>query len=253
MEFEWYIYALAIFGGLIAGFINTIAGSGSLITLPILIFLGLPANIANGTNRVGILLQSLVGSYTLKKQENLSLQGSGWLIIPSIIGAIAGSIISIDVDERTLQTIIGIIMILMLIPILLNSNWSNEKNEQSTKHKGFLSVLIFFLIGIYGGFIQAGVGVLMLTGMVSYAKYSVNHANMLKNLIVFCYTVPVIAVFIWSDQIDWKMGGLLAIGQVTGAWIAANFATQFKDAGKWIRILLIIIIVVSIIKLFNII
>ncbi|MBL4654738.1 MAG: sulfite exporter TauE/SafE family protein, partial [Bacteroidia bacterium] len=67
------------------------------------------------------------------------------------------------------------------------------------------------------------------------------------------YTVPVIAVFIWSDQIDWKMGGLLAIGQVTGAWLAANFATQFKEAGKWIRIILIIIIVVSIIKLFNLI
>jgi len=252
MELEWYIYVLAILGGFAAGFINTLAGSGSLITLPILIFLGLPATVANGTNRLGVLLQSFVGTATLKQRGKLSLEGSQWLIIPSVIGAILGAVVAVDVSEQTMRYIIGAVMVVMLIPIVFNSDkWLRETSEPDQNHKNILSLAAFFVIGIYGGFLQGGVGILLLTSMVLISKLSINHANTFKNLIVFCFTIPAFIIFIMNDQVDWFLGVVLAIGQVFGAWIAARFATDHPAANSWIRRLLIVVIVVSVVELFE--
>ena len=99
---EWYVWVLTILGGFAAGFINTLAGSGSLITLPILIFLGLPANVANGTNRVGALLQTVVSVITFKRRGNFDLKGSQWLIFPAVLGSIPGALIAVDLNDDPL-------------------------------------------------------------------------------------------------------------------------------------------------------
>ncbi|RME71099.1 MAG: sulfite exporter TauE/SafE family protein, partial [Chloroflexi bacterium] len=84
---EWYIYLAIIAAGFVAGFINTLAGSGSLVTLPLLIFAGLPANVANGTNRVAILLQNVVGVSSFRQQKVLDWRGGLKLALPAIIGS----------------------------------------------------------------------------------------------------------------------------------------------------------------------
>ncbi|MEO5569848.1 MAG: sulfite exporter TauE/SafE family protein [Bacteroidia bacterium] len=249
---EWYVYVLAIAGGITAGIINTLAGSGSLITLPLLIFLGLPANIANATNRVGVLFQNIVAVFSLKKSSSLKTTDTLWLVIPSVFGGIAGAYFALDMDEKTIRQIIGAVMIIMLFLVIFNSEkWLREHSENGNKHKNPRMIFLFFIIGIYGGFIQVSVGIFLLSALVLLLKHNFNRANFLKNLLVLCLTLPAFIIFIIHDQMNWSLGILMASGQSFGAWLAAKFATQFKDANFWIRRLLIVVIIISIIELFD--
>ncbi|PCJ83460.1 MAG: hypothetical protein COA57_11175 [Flavobacteriales bacterium] len=248
---EWYTYLLAIAGGFAAGFINTLAGSGSLITLPILIFLGLPANVANGTNRIGVFFQCLVSVLTFKKAGKLNLSGTGFLILPTIAGALIGALIAVDLNENTMKTLIAVVMALLLIPILRSKkSWIQESSTTKNTNPILLGC-VFFIIGIYGGFIQAGIGIFMLSAMVLLAGLDFGKSNVLKNFIVLCYTLPAIFIFIVNNQVDWWLGGLLTIGQATGGWVSARFATKSKNANVWVRRLLIAMILVSVFELFG--
>ena len=248
---EWYVWVLTILGGFAAGFINTLAGSGSLITLPILIFLGLPANVANGTNRVGALLQTIVSVITFKRRGNFDLKGSQWLIFPAVLGSIPGALIAVDLNEEVMTYTIGSVMLLMLAPVMTNrSKWLRETSGYSNIGKGWI-VFVFSMLGAYGGFIQTGVGIFLLSAMVLIANYSVNHSNVLKNVIVLCYTLPTIIIFIVNGQVNWVFGLLMASGQMLGSWIAARFAMEHEGANSWVRILLVLMIVVSAIELFG--
>ena len=249
---EWYVWVLTIVGGFAAGFINTLAGSGSLITLPILIFLGLPANVANGTNRVGALLQTLVSVVTFKRRGNFDLRGSQWLILPAVLGSIPGALIAVDLNEEVMTYTIGSVMLLMLLPVLTNrSKWLKETSGYANIGKGWI-VFVFSMLGAYGGFIQTGIGIFLLSAMVLIANYSVQHSNVLKNVIVLCYTLPTIVIFLINGQVNWSYGLLMASGQMLGSWIAARFAMEHKEANSWVRILLVIMIAVSAIELLGV-
>jgi uncharacterized protein len=248
---EWYVYLFAITGGIAAGIINTLAGSGSLITLPMLIFLGLPANIANATNRVGVLFQNMVAVYSLQK-SNVKTPDTLWLLIPSVLGGIAGAYFAVDLDEKTIRKIIGAVMVVMLFLVIFNSEkWLREHSEEGNQHKNPWMIFLFFIIGMYGGFIQVSVGIFLLSALVLLLKHNFIKANFLKNLLVLCFTVPAFLIFIIHDQVNWSLGILMAAGQSIGAWIAVRFATQFRNANVWIRRLLIVVIIISIIELFD--
>ena len=251
MTWENILLALGI--GLSTGFINTLAGSGSLITLPFLIFLGLPANVANGTNRVSILFASLIGAITLQRKTKMSLKGKHIYIVAAVISAMGGAWLASELQAGVMHVVIGVVMTVMLIPLLLNpKRWLREvEGEQNPKLKPLLIVLVV-AIGFYGGFIQAGMGVIFLTAFVLIAKYTLPQANVLKNLIVFIYTIPVLAIFIYNDQVDWEIGGIMALGQGTGAWLAGTFAGKSKRAAIWIHRLLIVMVVASALKLFGV-
>ena len=112
---EWY-YILALVGtGLVAGFINTVAGGGSTLTLPLLMFLGLPANVANGTNRIAILLQNVVGVNTFRNKKVLNLTSDYKLAVPAILGSILGAYFAVEIDEETLRKVITGLMVVMLL------------------------------------------------------------------------------------------------------------------------------------------
>ena len=115
---EIWIYLLVVIVGLVAGFINTLAGSGSLLTLPLLIFLGLPANVANGTNRIGILLQSLVGVGSFRKQKVLNFKEGMWLMIPAVVDSLVGAKLAININEEMMRKAIGALLIIMFFLIL---------------------------------------------------------------------------------------------------------------------------------------
>lgn len=250
---EWYIYVLAILAGILAGIINTLAGSGSLVTLPMLVFLGLPANMANATNRVGVAVQNIVGIITFQRSGKLDSSGSAWLVVPSVLGALVGARIAVDLNEQVMELTIGVIMVIMLFVILLNpSRWLREHSEVKPGRPSWWVLGLFFIIGVYGGFIQAGVGVFLLSAMVLGVGYTLNHANMVKLIIVLFITLFAIVIFAIGGQINWWLGGLMAIGQSIGAWAAARFATQYKNANVWVRRLLIAVVVISIFRFFGI-
>jgi uncharacterized membrane protein YfcA len=252
MEFDATTYALAIGAGLLAGIVNTMAGSGSLITLPMLVFLGLPTHVANGTNRVGVTIQNIVSLVTLRRHEALDLNGSAWFIVPTLLGAGAGAVVAADLPEQWLDRAIGGVMVVMLIVLLINpKRWLDDEATRDAGRPPWWLLLAFVAIGFYGGFIQAGVGVLLLVGLVMGAGLAPLHANGIKLFLTLLFTVAALGVFIVYDQVAWTVGLVVAIGQATGAWLAARFLAQSERAGVWIRRVLIAVVAVSALKFFG--
>ena len=241
---DWYFYPLVIAGGFLSGFINTLAGIGSLVTLPLLIFLGLPPAVANGTNRVAILLQNVVGGRGFHARDYLDVRGAIALGLPAMAGAIIGAQIAVNLDERLLERVIGLLMVAMLVVILIRpEQWLQGDRERRSGSLDWKQLAIFFLIGIYGGFIQVGVGVFLLAGLVLVSGYDLVHANAVKVGIVFLFTVTALAVFMLNNQVDWFIGAILSIGSMLGAWFGAR--TAVEKGAVWVRRLLIVIVVIS--------
>ncbi len=252
-SFAWYIYPLAILAGIVAGIINTLAGSGSLVTLPMLIALGLPSNIANATNRVGVTIQNIVGIATFYRSGKLDMAGTWWLVLPALPGALLGAWLASTLGKQQMDTVIGIVMVVMLFVILFDAQkWLREKSEVRAGRPSWITLLFFFGVGVYGAFIQAGVGVFILAAMVLGTGYSLIHANAVKLVLILIITLVALVIFINQGLIDWGLGLLMAIGQGIGAWLAARFATQYKNANVWVHRLLIAVIVISIIQFFGI-
>lgn len=247
---EWYMYIIIAFSGVFAGFINTIAGSGSLITLPLLMFVGLPANVANGTNRIAILMQNIVGVTSFKKQKILETKSSAYLIVPAVIGSIIGANLAIDLDENLMRKAIAFLLIVMFFIILLKPDqWIKGQAGKISRKPSTVQIIVFFCIGLYGGFIQAGVGFFLLAGLVLSVGYDLLKANALKLLIVLVYTPFALFVFMYNHQINYELGFVLAIGNMIGAYIASKYASRIGNAV--IRYILLIIILLSALKLLN--
>lgn len=234
---------LLILAGFAAGFINTLAGSGSLITLPLLIFLGLPANVANGTNRVSVLLQNIVGVRAFRKTNILDLRGVLHLGIPAFLGSIIGARIAVNLNDELMETVIGIVMVGMLFVILLRPQKWLVGTLIKIDTPGIRNYLIFFFIGIYGGFIQAGVGIFLIAGLVLGIGYDIVRANAVKVGIVLTFTIGALIVFIINNQVNWEAGLLLSIGSMAGAWAGAKVAIE--KGAVWVRRLLIIVVIIS--------
>ncbi|HEY83658.1 MAG TPA: sulfite exporter TauE/SafE family protein [Chloroflexi bacterium] len=245
---EWYLYLAVIAAGFGAGFINTLAGSGSLITLPLLIFLGLPANAANGTNRVGVLIQNLVAVNSFHQRGMIDVRGAATLSVPAVIGAVVGAQIAVNLNEQMMRYTIGALMLVMLAVILVKpKRWLTGRPEALESRPGWMQMLIFFGIGIYGGFIQAGVGIFLLAGLVLSVGYDLVQANAVKVLIIFLFTIFALGIFMMNDQVRWDMGLLLAIGNAAGGWVAARMAME--KGAVFVRWLLIAVVAVSAAKL----
>ena len=229
--------------GFAAGFINTLAGSGSLITLPLLIVLGLPANVANGTNRVGILVQSLVSVATFRNHGAMPRVGVAKVVVPSVLGAAAGAALAVDLDETILERTIGVLMLVMLAIVIARPRRWLESHETGHEQSVWVQAPIFFAIGAYGGFIQAGVGIFLLAGLVLAGGFTLVGGNAVKNLIVLIFTVAALAVFVANDQVRWGLGALLAAGSAAGAWAATRMA--IARGAPFVRAFLIAILALS--------
>jgi hypothetical protein len=241
---DWYSYPLLLVAGFVSGFVNTLAGSGSAVTLPVLIFLGLPAHIANGTNRVAIVLQNVSGVWTFRQRGALDLRGAMWLSVPAVLGSALGAQVSLRLDEATMRQVIGVVMLMMCVIILLRpSRWLHGAVESMATHPNWKHMLLFFLIGMYGGFIQVGVGIFLLAGLVLGIGYDVVRANAVKVAVVLAFTLVALAVFVLNGRVQWREGLILAVGSMAGAWVGARFAVE--KGALWVRRLLIAIVLFS--------
>ena len=244
----WEHVLLIIVTGVVCGFINTLAGSGSLISLPILMFIGLPPHEANGTNRIGILFQNIVSTWTFFRKKVLDVRIGLILGIPSIVGSVAGAFIVLELNERAVEITVGIILFLMLIPVLLRPGQWLKKMHGEIKHKRWwLNILIFMLIGVYGGFIQAGVGIFLLSALVMNMGYDLVRANALKVFINLLFTPFALIVFFARGEVHVVAGLLLAIGNGAGAYLASNWAVSWGPV--FVRYVLIAVIVIAGIRL----
>ncbi|RXP45606.1 sulfite exporter TauE/SafE family protein [Lutibacter sp. HS1-25] len=247
MDFTIEIVVL-ILVGFIAGTINTIAGGGSLLTLPILIFLGLPPNIANGTNRIGILFQNIFTTAGFKSRGVVTFPFSIYVGISALFGAVLGAQIAVDIKGEAFNKILAVIMVLVVILMVLKPKAKNLiKIEKTTGKYLWLSIFLFFFVGVYGGFIQAGVGFIMLFILSTVNNISLVKSNAIKVTVALIYTVSAVVVFAYNDTIDWQKGLILAIGNASGGWFASRWSVKKGD--RLVKNFLIIMVVVFAIKL----
>ncbi|HRW63037.1 MAG TPA: sulfite exporter TauE/SafE family protein, partial [Bacteroidales bacterium] len=193
---EEYLPFISIVVGFLAGFINVFAGGGSLLTLPLLIFMGLPANIANGTNRIALIMQNIVATGSFRQQKVLDFKQGVFLLIPAGIGSIIGAFIAVNVNNGILEKIIGGLLVIMFVFILLKpEQWIQKPDEKKIVKPTILQFVIFFLIGVYGGFIQAGIGFFLVSALVLIVGVDLIKANALKLFIVLIYNILAFIVF----------------------------------------------------------
>lgn len=265
-------YLLAILAGIVAGIINTLAGSGSAVTLPMLIFLGLDPVSANATNRIGVIIQNVVGIATFARSGRMqlrvgdterqrsesildadSLRFGLWLSAAGMPGALVGAYVATLLDKDAMNLAIGGMLVIVLVTIFFNpTKWLRERSEVRKERPELFVLALFFAIGIYGGFIQAGVGVFLVTALVLGVGYTIVHANAVKLIFVLALNIVAFVVFILSPlEINWSIGALMAVGQSIGAWAAVRFAVTVKDANHWVRYLLIVVVIYSILRFFG--
>ena len=246
-EFMWE-YPLLILAGFVAGFMNTMAGGGSLLTLPLLIFLGLPAAVANGTNRVAIFMSTLSATAGFKSKGVSNFPFNIYLGFSGLIGALIGARIAIDIKGELFNKILAIIMILVVLLIVFKPKISySELMERLTGKHLFVSMIAFFFIGIYGGFINAGIGFVIMLFLHYYNRLNLVKVNATKVVIVLIYTSGALITFALADKVNWTYGIFLATGNFIGGWTSSRWSV--KKGENTIKIFLLIIVVLMSIKL----
>ena len=239
---------LLFLAGIAAGFVNVNAGGGSFLTIPLLIILGgLPATAANASNRVAILLQNVIAARNFRRHGFRDLRQGIKLGLSAMAGAVIGSMIALDVPENVFRTILSVIMVLALVVILhTNRKKCAEHISEQLRHP-VLQVFMFFFIGIYGGFIQAGTGYLVICSLSIIGGLSLVKTNSLKIIIIAAYLIPSILVFLLNGEIRWFPALVLAAGTSIGGWFGSTFAIRKGD--RWIKIILVAAILVMAAKM----
>ncbi len=242
---ELWKAALILVTGLIAGFLNTVAGGGSLLTMPILIFLGLPSAVANGTNRVAILFQCVSAVIVFRKKGFSDFGYGSMVTAPALVGAWLGAQLAIRLDDQVFNRILAIVMLAVMGYTFFERNGNRAAaaaaGAERTRREIVLSVAAFFLLGIYGGFIQAGIGFLILAALSLIRNYDLVTANAVKVYVVFLYTIVAIVTFIAAGKVDWPLGLTLAVGNATGGWLGGYFAVlKGSNAIRWILLVAVI-------------
>jgi uncharacterized membrane protein YfcA len=234
--------------GAVTGFINILAGGGSLLTLPVLIFLGLPAATANGTNRIAILIQNIAAVAEFHR-----LKVSPWRIsliaaLPSIAGAILGAYLAIDIPDALFKQILAGVMIAVLLFIIFDPSRRLRQTPQPLAGWRLICFIAgYFGVGVFGGFIQAGVGFLIISLML-LAGFDLVKTNAVKVLVTLFFTIAALAVFIWHGEVNYLLGIVLGVGSACGGLVATRFAV--KKGHEWIRVFVIVMVVVFAAKLF---
>lgn len=243
----WYEYLLIIIVGFFAAFLNTVGGGGSLFSVPILTFMGLPITTANATSRVALLFQNLfaVGGF---RSKNVALPWpySLYLGLTSLGGGIIGSLVASTVADTVFTKIFVIVMLLAVVLILFDP-FKSTGTERLDVRSQVIGATCFFFLGIYGGFVQAGIGFLVI-GVLSVVNHlSLVRSNYVKVFAAIVYTGVSVIVFAIEGKIEWKPGLVLAIGHAMGGWYASRWSVSAGEL--WIKRVMIISIIAMAIKL----
>jgi uncharacterized membrane protein YfcA len=215
-----------VFGlGLLAGFLNVMAGGGSLITLPILIFLGLPVAVANGTNRFAILVQNVAAVSSFRQQGYSDFSAGFYYAAATIPGSIAGALAAIRVDERLFRAVLAGVLVISVIGLLFPRRRRNTKGEVTSRNR-VVAFVAFFAIGFYGGFVQASVGFLIMIVLHKLLRIDLVRTNMYKVLIILVFSIPALAIFVFTGNVAWTLAAVLAVGNASGAIVAARVSVK---------------------------
>ncbi|MCF4112911.1 MULTISPECIES: sulfite exporter TauE/SafE family protein [Dethiosulfovibrio] len=241
-----YLGIVAVFVvGIAAGFLNVTAGGGSLLSLPMLVFTGLPLPVANATNRISIFFQNTVATTKFYRSGALSVREALSLTVPATLGSVVGTSLAIELNPKVLQISISILISVMAFFLLFKpSMWEKERRRDVPRPVLFL---IFFGIGVYGGFVQAGVGFIFLWALSGVVGHDLLRSNALKVAVILSYTSISVAMFAAKGLLDLKVGLVLACGSMLGGYLGARFAVS--KGSCWIRWMVVGAVIVSAFKM----
>ncbi len=244
---EWWTLSALFVAGVGAGFINVLAGAGSMLTLPLLIFVGLAPISANGTNRIGILLENLTATRTFYHHNLVDLKKGMKLALWTFPGAMLGAIAGVHIGNLWFQRILVMILAFSTVSLFFPTGTT----EKDARPDGMASPWLYpamLGLGFYGGFMQLGIGFLFIFVLRRLLTKNLAQVNAYKTLIVALYTLPTILIFTWMGQVHWGLGLVIAIGGMIGARLATGL-TVSRRGELWIKVMMAIIVLVMAAKL----
>jgi hypothetical protein len=228
--------------GVVSGFLNVLAAGGSFLTLPLLLFLGLPASIANGTNRVGVLAQNIGGVWGFHRHDVIEWSWASRVSVIAVLGAAIGAWAAIDISDLAFRRILSVLMLAVtLLTLVLGRRSLGALGRPQRSPFHWTMIAGFFVVGLYGGFIQAGVGFLILA-MTTIARMDLVRGNAVKVLTVMLLTLLSLAIFAGTGNVNWPLGLALGAGNLAGATIGVRFAVL--QGHRWLERVVTIAIVV---------
>ncbi len=245
---HWSSYLLLFGVGSVAGVLNVVAGGGSFLTLPVLIFLGLPPTVANGTNRVGVVLQNAGAVWSFRRHGMIDWSYLLWAALPAMVGAVLGSWVALRVGDELFQNILVFLMVAVTLWTLWDPLKKTQLKASGSSQTPVVAVLVagFFLSGVYGGFVQAGVGFLILA-TTSLAGLDLVRGNAVKVLSVLCFGMVSLGMFAWQDKVDGWIGLALGTGMALGGLIGVKLTVLKGHA--WIKRVVTVTIIVFALRL----
>ena len=244
---------VVLISGLIAGFINTMAGGGSFLTIVALDFAGVgDIRTANGTNRVAIEVGAILSTLGFRSKGVSNFRLGLHFAIPALLGSVLGAQIASVMPANIFKRILAVAMLVMLATLIFDTKkWlANRKVEMTSKRRA-LAYLAFFGVGIYGGAIQAGVGFLLIATLVLMAGQDLVYTSFYKVFIVAVYTVVALLTFALNGQVNWLLGCILAVGNGTGAWLTSRFVVAKGE--KSVKVVLGVMLAVMAVRYLGII
>jgi len=252
MELTWVSITVLICSGIVVGFINTLAGGGTVISLSVFMFFGLPPLVANGTNRIAIVFQNASAVAYFQKNKLIDWRKILRLGIPTIMGSLVGAAITGLLSNQLFLYIFAGVVILFGIAMVFNPDrFIHERTDLVNRNITVWQYLVYFLLGVYGGFIHVGIGYLFLAVLVLMNGYDLLKANVLKNVLVLCYVPFSVLVYAMQGNICWTYGLIHSIGNIIGASLAAHLA--IKKGAPFIRYIVLVLIAIVILQLFGVI
>ncbi|MED5315754.1 MAG: sulfite exporter TauE/SafE family protein [Pseudomonadota bacterium] len=248
MDLAAWEIAVLIIAGLAGGFINVMAGGGSVITVPVMIFLGVPGPIANGTNRIPILAHNIAAALTYLRhgptQSGMMLS----LAVCAIPGAVAGALISARLPPETFNVLLAVVMAGVLVLMLTGTGRTDPISAITiSPQRRIWGHLLMLAAGFWGGFIQIGMGFVLLPILNRVLGMDLVAANIHKVFIILLYTVSALVVFDSELELLWWVGAVMAIGNVLGGWIGARLTLAGGE--QIVRVMVILAIAGMIVKL----
>ena len=244
----WWEMVVIMLAGIAAGWTNVMAGGGSLLTVPIMLFMGVPGPVANGTNRVAIIAQNITAAVTFFKKGFSDFKLSISLSLAALPGAIVGALVGTELDGIWFNRIVAVVMVVVMFLMATEQKpAANAEAKPLTKGRLITAHICMVGAGFWGGFIQLGVGFLLMPILHRILGLDLVRVNMHKVFVVMVFSVAALAIFASRVEIFWLMGLCLAVGNSIGGWLGARSAIQGGE--KLIKRVFNAVMVVFIIKL----
>jgi uncharacterized protein len=239
----WLAYPLLVAAGFVASVINTLAGGGSFLTLPLLIFVGLPAVEANGTNRLAVVAQNIAAVWGFHDRRVLDWRVAWRAALPATAASVLGAWLALHVGDREFRRILALVMVTITLGTLLAPLVARRLATRggASVPRPAWALCVFVVAGFYGGFVQAGVGFLVLAA-TTLAGLDLVRGNAVKVLVILLVTVVALGMFAWDGKVRWGEGLALSVGSVVGSLVGVRLAIVKGD--KWLRSVVTVAILV---------